>query len=131
MSKRILVIDDNEAVRKSFVLALESLDCEVDVAVSGDEGIEKVRQKRYDLIYLDLNMPGKDGVETLRDLWKKERDVHFYIVTAFQEEFADRLKEAADEGICFQLLRKPIGIDQIITFTKIVIESLEEENKNN
>jgi two-component system response regulator YesN len=118
-------------VRKSFVMALETLDCEVDVAASGDDGLERARERRYDLVYLDLNMPGKDGVDTLRDLWKANQGVHFYIVTAFHDEFSDRLREAQDDGICFQLLRKPIGIDQIVRFTKIVLGCLEKENRNN
>lgn len=131
MSKRVLVIDDNEAVRKSFLLALETLGCEVDVAVSGDEGIQKVQEHKYDLIYLDLNMPGRDGVDTLRELWKTDNATHVYIVTAFQEEFSDRLEEAQNDGICFQLLRKPIDTNQIIRFTKVVLGCFERENRNN
>jgi len=126
MGNRILVIDDNESVRKSFEMALESTDYEVDTVESGEKGIELAKGKKYDLIYLDLNMPGLNGVETMRKLKMTTNDVPFYIVTAFHEEYADRLKEVEEEGIIFQLLRKPIGIEQILRYTKIVMEGINE-----
>jgi len=124
MSRRILVVDDNESVRKSFTMALESTDYEVDTVESGEKGIEMARDTKYDLIYLDLNMPGLDGVETMRKLKEMMENVPFYILTAFHEEYEDRLNEAEEEGIVFQLLRKPIGIEQIIRYTKIIMEGL-------
>jgi CheY-like chemotaxis protein len=54
MIKRVLVIDDNEMVRKSFVLALEDTGFQIETAKSGEEGIEKVQAAKYDLIFLDL-----------------------------------------------------------------------------
>jgi CheY-like chemotaxis protein len=124
MSRRILVVDDNESVRKSFRMALEFTDYEVDTVESGEKGIEMARDTKYDLIYLDLNMPGLDGVETMRKLKETMSDVPFYIVTAFHEEYTDRLKEAEEEGIVFQILRKPIGIEQILRYTKIIMEGM-------
>ena len=126
MGNRILVIDDNESVRKSFVLALESTNYEVDTVETGEKGIAMAKGKKYDLIYLDLNMPGLDGVETMRKLKETMDDIPFYIVTAFHEEYADRLKEAEEEGMIFQLLRKPIGIEQILRYTRIVMEGINE-----
>lgn len=130
MAKRILVIDDNESVRKSFTMALESTDYIVDTVSSGEKGIEMVRNNKYDLIYLDLNMPGPDGVETMQTLWESEKDIPFYIITAFHEEYADRLEAAQSEGIKFQLLQKPIDINQILRFTRIIIEGMEENSSN-
>ncbi len=66
MGKHILVIDDDEAIRGSFQLALEDTDYNVDTSESAKEGIEKVQSKKYDLIFLDLKMPGRSGIETLR-----------------------------------------------------------------
>ncbi len=124
MSKRILIIDDDAAIRKSFILALEDTDYEVETAESGEKGIEKVGEAKYDLIYLDLKMPGINGVETLRELRKLDEDLPVYIITAFHEEFFDQLKSAAAEGIEFQLLRKPIGIDEIFVTTKGILEGV-------
>ena len=116
--KRILVIDDEAAIRKSFVLALEDTEYSVDTAESGEKGIEKERENNYDLIFLDLNMPGLNGVETLRIL----RTIDVYIVTAFYQDFLYELKDLENERINFELIQKPIGQDQIVLAVKSILE---------
>ena len=122
MSKRVLVIDDEEAIRKSFILALEDTGYQIDTAGSGEEGIEKTKAARYNIIFLDLKMPGLDGVATLRKLRRIDQDVPIYIVTAFHAEFLDKLNNAAKDGIDFEVIDKPIGSDQILSLTKGVLE---------
>ena len=124
MSKRILVIDDDHAVRKSFALAFEDTDYQVDAVESGERGIEKVKEAKYDLIFLDLRMPGMNGFETLRELRKMDQHLPVYIITAFQEEFLRELKAAVEEGLMFQLLCKPVGKDEVLAVTKGVLEGV-------
>ena len=121
MNKRILVIDDDEAIRKSFVLALEDNVYQVDTAESGENGIEKVQISNYDLIFLDLKMPGLNGVETLRELRKINSLVPVYIVTTFHKEFFKGLSLLSQDGIEFELLRKPIGSDEIVELTESML----------
>jgi len=113
-TQAILVIDDDEAIRKSFTLALKGTEYGVDTAESGELGLERFKERRHDLIFLDLKMPGLNGVDTLREIRKIDSDVHVYIVTAFHKEFLDSLKVVVAEGIEFQLLQKPIGGQQIV-----------------
>ncbi len=122
MAKSILVIDDDEAIRKSFVLALEDTIYEIDTAESGEKGILKFNEKNYDLIFLDLKMPDLNGVETLHELRKINEKVPIFIVTAFYKEYFDQLKAAVDKGIDFELLNKPIGNNDIISVVKSVFE---------
>ncbi|BBE51750.1 Response regulator MprA [Ferriphaselus amnicola] len=68
MRTKILVIDDDAAVRGSFQLVLEEIGCEVRVAEDGFSGIQMAKESRPDLIFLDLKMPEIDGVETMRRL---------------------------------------------------------------
>jgi CheY-like chemotaxis protein len=117
MGKRILVIDDDSGVRKAFELSLKGTGYQVDTAESGEEGIELWKNDPYDLIYLDLKMPGMNGVETLLELRNMDRTVPIYIVTAFYEEYFDELKSAREEGIDFELLRKPFSSDDIVLVT--------------
>ncbi len=123
MSKRVLVIDDEEAVRKSFALALEDTDYEVHLADGGEKGLEMNNEAHYDLIYLDLKMPGINGVDTLRAIRKIDKDVPIYIVTAFHKEFLEQLKSVAKDGVDFELLHKPIGMDQIIEVTNAILKN--------
>ncbi len=121
MGKRILVIDDEEAIRKSFVLALEDTEYQMDTAESGEKGIEMEKEGKYDLIFLDLKMPGLSGVETLRELRKIDEGVPVYIITAFYEEFFEELKGTEKEGIEFEVLRKPFTGEQILLTASSVL----------
>jgi len=123
--KRILVIDDDEAIRKLFLLSLEGKGFQIDTAESGEKGIEIMQQSKYDLIYLDLKMPGINGIKTLRELRKMNKDVSIYIITAFHEEYFDQLKAAEKDGIDFELLKKPFDSEQLILVTKGVLDGPE------
>lgn len=121
-TKRILVVDDNEAIRKSFTLALEDAAYSVDTAESGQKGIDLAKLNKYDLIFLDLKMPGMNGVDTLRELRKMDPKVPVFILTAFYKEFFGQLKALEEDGIEYEILNKPIGSDQIVFLTKSVLQ---------
>ncbi|MBT3381242.1 MAG: response regulator, partial [Lentisphaerae bacterium] len=92
MPRRVLVIDDDLAVRKSFELALEDTDLHLETAESGLKGLALLRETPYDLVILDLKMPEINGVETLGRIRKINTGVLVYILTAFHREFLDPLK---------------------------------------
>ena len=122
MGINILVIDDEEVIRKSFILALDGTGYNVETAESGEKGIEKAQETKFDLIFLDLRMPGLDGVETLRELWKRGQTVPIYITTAFYDDFIGQLQSATDDGISFYLLKKPVDGDEIRSIAKVASE---------
>ncbi len=124
MYKHVLVIDDDLAVRKSFSLALEDIDCQVDTTETGEEGVDKASNTKYDLIFLDLKMPGINGVETLIRLRDSGHKMPVYIITAFHEEFMDQLRVAADEGYEFEVMQKPIMSEDLISITKAILEGV-------
>jgi CheY-like chemotaxis protein len=119
MSNKILVIDDDPAVRSAFKLILEADNFSVRVAESGLQGIELARAERPDLIFLDLRMPGIDGVETLRRLKAIDETLNIYIVTAFANEYMEQLKGVSSEGIQFELATKPLSSAQIRDLAQI------------
>ena len=67
-SKNILVVDDVEIVFSAFQEELGNAGFEIDTAMSGKAAIEKVRSKKYDIIFIDMVMPEMDGIETCRAL---------------------------------------------------------------
>ncbi|MGZ8096160.1 MAG: response regulator [Methylosarcina sp.] len=113
MASKILVIDDDPAVRSAFKLILEDDDFSVREAESGLQGIEMALAERPDLIFLDLRMPGIDGVETLHRLKAIDETLNIYIVTAFATEYMDQLKVIHEEGLEFELASKPLSSEQI------------------
>jgi DNA-binding response OmpR family regulator len=122
MSKHILVIDDEEIIRTSFILALEDTGYRVDTADSGMKAIDYLTSNKYGLIFLDLKMPGLNGVETLLKLRKIDDKVPICIVTAFYKEFFSELKIAQEKGIKFELAKKPLNSNEIILITKSVLD---------
>lgn len=119
MPKKVLVIDDESSVRKSFELALEDI-CKVETAESGEEGVKKAKQK-FDIIFCDLKMPGLTGVETVRLIRKKDKKTPIFIVTAFSKTYTEDLKELQDKGIEFQLMSKPLPSEQIVAIVEGVL----------
>ncbi len=124
MSKRILVIDDDGAVRKSFALTLDDAGWQVDTVESGEAGVDKASNTEYDLIFLDLKMPGINGVETLIRLRDGGHKIPVYIITAFHEEFMDQLRVAANEGYEFEVMQKPIESQDLVRITKAILEGV-------
>ncbi|MCX7120381.1 MAG: response regulator [Gammaproteobacteria bacterium] len=122
IQKKILVIDDEEAVRRSFELALESLPFTLETVDCGEKGVEAVKKIQYDLIFLDLKMPGINGVETMKQIRVLYPTVPIYVVTAFHKEFLSDLDEVRTMRLPFQLLRKPIGRSEIQTLVKSVLD---------
>ncbi len=65
---RVLVVDDNRMNLRVFVNLLKQTELKIDTALSGNEALSLTREKKYDLIFLDHMMPGKDGIEVLHEL---------------------------------------------------------------
>ena len=85
MSKKILVVDDEEHVRQLFKEELLEEGYEVFLASNGEEAIGMVDEVKPDLVTLDVRMPGMDGIEVLRVLKEKNRDLPMIMCTAYPE----------------------------------------------
>jgi DNA-binding response OmpR family regulator len=87
--ERILVVDDEAAIRGVIVPALVAEGFEVDEADDGESALALFRRRPHDLVVLDLRMPGIDGLDVLREL-RRTSNVYVIVVTARTEE-ADRV----------------------------------------
>lgn len=85
MPKKILVVDDEENIRQLYKEELTEEGYEVYLAGSGEEAIILVEQVQPDLVTLDVRMPGMDGIEVLRALKEKKRDLPMIMCTAYPE----------------------------------------------
>ena len=114
MEHDILVVDDDQSVRKMFSAILEKNNYSVTTAESGLEALKLLTTNTYRLILLDLKMKGLTGSESLREIRKKDKNVPVFIVTAFLDEYFDELQKIREDAIEFQLLKKPIEKEQLL-----------------
>ncbi len=75
MKKKILIVDDEAPIRKLLTKLLEPEGYEIFEASNGDQGLDLVHSNRPDLVIIDLIMPGKEGLETIREIHKLFPDV--------------------------------------------------------
>ena len=85
-AERILVIEDEESLAVGIRDALEHAGYQVEMAHDGPSGLARVRQDGFDLLVLDLMLPGLSGLDLLKTLRKERRDVRVLILTARAEE---------------------------------------------
>ncbi|MFQ5736164.1 MAG: response regulator [Thermodesulfobacteriota bacterium] len=83
MKKKILVVDDEEGLRLLYKEEFETEGWDVELAASGEESIEKLEAMPVDLVLLDIKMPGMDGVEVLRRVKEKWKDLPVILCTAY------------------------------------------------
>lgn len=122
MQSHILVIDDDSSVRLAFELALEDSGYTVTTAASGEEGIRLFKDNSFHLVFLDLKMPGMNGIEVLKEIRKVDKDVPIYIVTAFYGEFFSDLKQLVTDSVHFEVLKKPVGTEEILLLSRSILE---------
>lgn len=79
---KILIIDDENNIRLLYKEEFQDEGYEVSVAASVEEGMEKIRQNKPDIVTLDIKMPGTDGIEFMRQL-KEESDIPVVLCSAF------------------------------------------------
>ncbi len=89
--KRILIVDDEKAIRATMAMALDSVKYEIDVAENGLQAIERLNKISYDLIITDYSMPEMDGLEMISIITSKYPNLPVLMITA-QESVPDMLK---------------------------------------
>ena len=82
----ILVIEDERSLCETIVRSLRRLAYSVDFCYDGNNAIELLCVERYDLVLLDLNLPGADGMTVLRTLRQTDRDTKVLILSARSED---------------------------------------------
>ncbi len=106
----ILVVDDKLAMRESLKDWLREDGYEVGLAAGGEEAIVKAKEKTWDVVLLDLKMPGMDGLETMKRLKEVSADTEILMMTAYAT--VDTAVQAMKEG-AFDYLVKPFDPDEI------------------
>jgi len=125
MSKqaKILIIDDEDIVLKSCLRILRDEDYRIDTVYSGEDGLTKIDQEKYDLVITDLMMPGMSGMDVLRTVKQKKLDLTVVIFTGFAT--AETAREALKMG-AFDYIPKPFTPDEFRDVIHNAIKSRED-----
>jgi DNA-binding NtrC family response regulator len=105
MEKRILVVDDDQVVGKSFERVLTNKGYRVDTALSGREAFEKYAGADFDMVFTDLRMPDQDGLEVARRIKEMNPWLPIVIVTGYGTQEAEAKAKAI--GVA-EFLQKPL-----------------------
>jgi len=127
MSRHVLVIEDSPDIADLLTLHLGDLDCATTVVTDGTEGLAAAEQGGYDLIILDLMLPGMDGLELCRRLRGAGRDTPILMLTAKTSE-VDRvvgLELGADDYVT-----KPFSIPELLARVKVIFRRADQQPRD-
>lgn len=107
----ILVIDDEEVVRRSYIRTLASEYCNVEAVWSGTEALKVMEAQPFDVVLLDQRMPEMDGMTVLRRIKEKWPESEVIMITGYPA--VESAKQAVALG-AYDYLAKPVGPDDVI-----------------
>lgn len=115
MAAKILVIDDEDSMCSFMEIMLAKEGYQVDTVTSGKEGVALLKEKNYDLVIADLNMPQMSGIDVLREIRSFKQEQDLIVMTAYAS--VDTAIEAMKRG-AVDYITKPFKVDEI----KLIIE---------
>ena len=122
MTRNVLIIEDNSDIAHLVQLHLKDIQCEADIAPNGNEGLKLSQKKSYDLVVLDLMLPGMDGLTVCQELRKRPGYIPILMLTAKSSEL-DRvvgLEMGADD-----YLIKPFSIMELQARIKALLRRVD------
>jgi DNA-binding NtrC family response regulator len=108
---KILVVDDDEAVRLSYQRCLRAACCDVEAVLNGEDALNALKHESFDVVLLDLRMPGMDGMSVLEAIKKASPRSEVVVITGYPT--VESAKEAVRLG-AYDYLAKPVGPAEVI-----------------
>jgi DNA-binding response OmpR family regulator len=108
---RVLIVDDEEELVSTLTERLALRDIEADGVITGADALKRIQEKEYDVVVLDVKMPGLDGLEVMKKIGTIRPKVQVILLTGRGSEKESRI--GIEEG-AFDYLVKPIDIEDLI-----------------
>lgn len=128
MPYNLLIVEDNADIARLVAIHARDIDCETDIAANGQRALQLFREREYDLVILDLMLPGLDGLDVCRELRAQPRYVPILMLTSKSSEL-DRvlgLEVGADD-----YLTKPFSIPELKARIKAQFRRTSAQTGNN
>ena len=118
---RVLFAEDDETARQLTLDIFNKFFVNIDIAVDGQDGLEKAKEIKYDLIITDLNMPKLGGLDMIKAIKEFDKDIYTIIVSAYSDQ--DNFMNSILLGIKGYIV-KPINIKQLLGVLKIAVDTI-------
>ncbi len=110
-SSKILVVEDNEINREVALAIFASLGLNIIIAESGEEALKILDKNHFDMIFMDIHLPGMDGYQTTKEI--KNRNSDQIVVALTADVYAEQDRRIVESGLC-EIVNKPVDIQQLI-----------------
>jgi len=117
---KILVVDDDQGMLDTLMDVLSATGYETSVAASGNAALEMAQAGRFDLVLMDVQMPGLNGVQVLHALRVLHPTIVVIMMTAYT---GDELVAESQRTTGFSVLSKPLDLDQVLPLVKSIVSS--------
>jgi DNA-binding NtrC family response regulator len=107
----ILVVDDEEIVRRSYARILAEMDCDAQAAADGAQALRAMEQRPFDVVLLDMRMPGAGGMEVLKTIKRRWPASEVVVLTGYPT--VEGARDALQLGAC-DYLAKPADPDEVM-----------------
>lgn len=118
--KKVLVIDDEEIIRRTVHDVLEKKGCVVEVARDGTDALAMIRARKYDLVVSDIRMPGHSGYEIFKEVKDANSETPVIFMTGFGYDPTHSIIRARPEGLS-AVLYKPFKVDQLLSSIRAAV----------
>ncbi len=115
----ILVVDDQFGDRETLKVTLGDKGYRVATAADGSEAIKMVKERHYDIIFLDIRLPDMNGVQTFEQVKEIDADIAVIMMTGYTEE--ELVKRAVSAG-AYTYVYKPFDMDKVITLVEKIVK---------
>ena len=118
----VLIVDDNVSLCRTMSFVLGRQGYAVNTAQDGLEAIERVKERPFDMVFMDIKMPLMNGVETYRRIKKIRPEAVVMMMTAYAVE--DLVQQALEEG-AYGIVYKPLDIEKVVATIEEAAEAKE------
>jgi DNA-binding NtrC family response regulator len=124
---RILIIDDEAAIRESLETLLSMEGYAIETAENGEQGLDRIAEQPFDLVLLDLALPGRNGIEILSTIREREATLPVIMITAFGtvENVVDAIRTGAQNFV-----QKPWDNEKLLADIRAAIARYRAEEEN-
>lgn len=114
LMSRVLVVDDEESVGLGMSEILKDEGFEAGYVINGTQAVEALRDKPYNLVFMDIVMPGMNGLDTYREIRKIRPKTKVILFTGYFRDAEAVIMQGIREGMIDEFIRKPYFADEII-----------------